>query len=103
DRRPLLQCGHAVATPAESLRSQDMSIRRFIASVMTVAVAMVLTAGPAPADPIGSGWTEIFPNYQLDEPPGLTRHTVTDGVHHMWVLDSDPSKYPGRDSGPHSE
>ena len=55
------------------------------------------------AAPIGSGWTEIFPKTQLDQPPGLVRHTVTNGVHHMWVLSTDPSKYPGRDSGPRSE
>ena len=84
-----------------------MSIRRFIAVAATAAAAVVLLAVPAPAaggaQPIGSGWTEIFPNTQLDEPPGLTRHTVTGGVHHMWVLATDPSKYPGRDSGPRSE
>jgi hypothetical protein len=63
-----------------------------------------LPAAPAYADPIGTGWTEIHPTYKVDQPPGLARHTVSSsGEHHFWIHDTDPSTYPGHDSGPRSE
>jgi hypothetical protein len=53
---------------------------------------------------IGAGWTEEFPDMNFDLPPHTTdRHTVTDGVDHFYVLDSDPSTFPGRDSGCRAE
>jgi hypothetical protein len=63
-------------------------------------------ASPVPGGgpvPVGSGWTEIFPRTKLDHPPGLVRYALTNGENHFWVLASDPSAYPGRDSGPRSE
>jgi alginate lyase len=56
-----------------------------------------------PGGPIGSGWTELFPKTKLDHPPNLMRYAFVGGEHHFWVLASDPSAYPGRDSGPRSE
>ncbi|MGW0197861.1 polysaccharide lyase family 7 protein, partial [Nonomuraea sp. NPDC003201] len=66
--------------------------------------------GPPPpaaraAGPIGSGWTEIFPTYSVHQPPDRTRHTydAATGEHHFWLYDTDPSTFPGQDSGPRSE
>jgi hypothetical protein len=53
--------------------------------------------------PIGDGWTEIFPVYKMDQPPGQNRHEIVDGEFHLWLFNSDASTYPGRDSGPRSE
>jgi hypothetical protein len=78
----------------------------------TVAAAGgVAVAGTAEADvnaaaatPIGTGWKEVSAtDYTIDQPPGRSRHTLTNGEHHFWLLKSDPSTYPGRDSGPRSE
>lgn len=69
----------------------------------TKTVSPAAATGAAATGPIGSGWTEIFPKTQLDQPPGKVRHTLTNGEHHFWVLSTDPSTYPGRDSGPRSE
>ncbi|MGW6499481.1 polysaccharide lyase family 7 protein [Nonomuraea angiospora] len=57
------------------------------------------------AGPIGSGWTEIFPSYSVHQPPDRTRHTydAATGEHHFWLYDTDPSTFPGQDSGPRSE
>jgi hypothetical protein len=63
----------------------------------------VALSGTAEAGPIGSGWTEISPDFKIEGPPGRTRHTETNGEHHFWILKTDPSTYPGRDSGPRSE
>ncbi|WP_322726066.1 polysaccharide lyase family 7 protein [Streptomyces spongiae] len=63
-----------------------------------------LSATPAAAAPIGSGWTEVSAAHNLHQPPDRTRHTVgSDGEHHFWLYDSDPSTFPGQDSGPRSE
>ncbi|MEU0843717.1 polysaccharide lyase family 7 protein [Streptomyces sp. NPDC005962] len=64
-----------------------------------------LSAAPAQASPIGSGWTEIDPGYTVHQPPDTTRHTYdsSTGEHHFWVYDTDPSTFPGQDSGPRSE
>ena len=67
------------------------------------AAAGLMPWGSAQADPIGSGWTEIFPSYSLHQPPGRTRHTLTGGEHHFWLYATDPSTFPGQDSGPRSE
>jgi hypothetical protein len=64
---------------------------------------MPLPPASEPAAPIGEGWTEIFPVYKMDQPPGQIRHTVTDGEFHLWLFNNDASTYPGRDSGPRSE
>ena len=53
--------------------------------------------------PIGSGWTEIFPSYHVDQPPGQIRHSLNGGEHHFWVSSTDASTFPGHDSGPRSE
>jgi hypothetical protein len=62
---------------------------------------------PAPRDPpvppIGDGWKELFPVYKVDQPPGQSRYTLTDGEFHMWLFNTDASTFPGRDSGPRSE
>jgi hypothetical protein len=53
---------------------------------------------------VGSGWTRYTASYKMDVPPDTgTRHTFSSGVHHFWINSSDPSTYPGRDSGPRSE
>lgn len=53
---------------------------------------------------IGKGWTEYSPSLSFDEPPnGQLRHTFSNGIHHFWVLKTDPSTFPGHDSGPRSE
>ncbi|ADI04051.1 hypothetical protein SBI_00930 [Streptomyces bingchenggensis BCW-1] len=64
-----------------------------------------LTAAPAEAAPIGSGWTEIDPGYTVHQPPDRTRHEYNSstGEHHFWLYDTDPSTFPGQDSGPRSE
>lgn len=63
-----------------------------------------LLARPALAAPIGTGWTEVAANYRVDQPPERTRHTLgAGGEHHFWIYATDPSTYPGRDSGPRSE
>jgi hypothetical protein len=59
--------------------------------------------GPTPGGAIGSGWTEIFPTYHVDQPPGQTRHSVNGGEHHFWIYSADKSTFPGHDSGPRSE
>lgn len=53
--------------------------------------------------PIGSGWTEVFPQLSYDQPPGQTRHTLINGEHHFWLFNTDESTFPGRDAGPRSE
>ena len=62
-----------------------------------------LVSPSALAGPIGSGWTEVDAAYSLHQPPGKARHTLTDGEHHFWLYDTDPSTFPGQDSGPRSE
>jgi hypothetical protein len=58
---------------------------------------------PGPA-PVGSGWMEVFPKHTVDFPPnGQTRYTEDNGKFHMWLLNTDPSTFPGRDAGPRSE
>jgi hypothetical protein len=58
---------------------------------------------PGPA-PIGSGWMEVFPMHTVDFPPnGQARYTENNGKFHMWLLNTDPSTFPGRDAGPRSE
>jgi len=53
---------------------------------------------------IGTGWTEYTPTLSYDVPPnGAVRHTFANGIHHFWVLKSDPDTFPGRDTGPRSE
>jgi hypothetical protein len=82
----------------------------FLAAVVAAGGIAVL-AGTAEADvsaaaapPIGTGWKEVSAtDYKIDQPPGRSRHTLANGEHHFWVLKSDPSTYPGRDSGPRSE
>lgn len=58
-------------------------------------------------DPIGSGWTEYFPEWTYHVPPNAEaygeRYTYEDGVFHLWVEDTDLSTFPGNDSGPRSE
>lgn len=56
-----------------------------------------------PVPPIGDGWMELFPVYKVDQPPGQSRYTLTDGEFHMWLFNTDASTFPGRDSGPRSE
>lgn len=82
-----------------------MRRRTLLAGGVALGTAAVpLLAQPAQAGPIGSGWTEIAADYKLDQPPGRTRHTLSpDGEHHFWIYDTDPSTYPGHDSGPRSE
>jgi hypothetical protein len=64
----------------------------------------VSVGGP---DPIGTGWTEYFPQWIYHVPPNADgygeRYTYQDGVFHLWVLDTDQSTFPGNDSGPRSE
>lgn len=79
---------------------------RRVANVVAVCALLTgaaVTPAQAAPDPIGPGWTEIFPKSKLDQPPGKNRHELINGEHHMWVLNTDPSTYPGRDSGPRSE
>jgi hypothetical protein len=53
--------------------------------------------------PIGTGWTEIHPQYTVDNPPGQTRYTISGNEIHYWLFNTDMSKFPGRDAGPRSE
>jgi hypothetical protein len=53
--------------------------------------------------PIGAGWTEIFPVYKVDQPPGQIRYTLSGTEFHFWLFNNDMSTFPGRDSGPRSE
>jgi hypothetical protein len=59
--------------------------------------------GGVAASPIGTGWTEIFPTYKVDYPPGQTRYTLSGDEFHFWLFNTDQSTYPGHDSGPRSE
>jgi hypothetical protein len=59
--------------------------------------------GGVAASPIGTGWTEIFPTYSVDNPPGQVRYTVTGDEIHYWLFNTDMSTYPGQDAGPRSE
>lgn len=80
------------------------ALRPTIASLVIATLLIPASAFAAvAADPIGSGWTKVPVTYKLDHPPGKTRHTVTNGEHHFWVIKGDPSTYPGRDGGPRSE
>ncbi|HUB66879.1 MAG TPA: polysaccharide lyase family 7 protein [Candidatus Methylacidiphilales bacterium] len=62
-------------------------------------------ADTPPTDvPIGAGWTEEFPKLKYDLPPKTTdRHTIQDGVNHFYILNTDPSTFPGHDSGCRAE
>jgi hypothetical protein len=60
-------------------------------------------AAPGSPEPIGAGWTEVFPSYKMDQPPGQVRYTLENGEFHLWLFNNDASTYPGRDSGPRSE
>ncbi|SEG77722.1 Alginate lyase [Nonomuraea solani] len=83
-----------------------MDRRAFLTAAGT---GLGLVALPRPAaaaaGPIGSGWTEISPGYSVHQPPDRTRHTLNTatGEHHFWLYDTDPSTFPGQDSGPRSE
>jgi hypothetical protein len=78
----------------------------------TVALLLVALLAAATTRPdkgadkliVGDGWTEEFPRIKYDLPPGTSdRHTVKDGVDHFYILDSDPSTFPGHDSGCRAE
>ncbi|MEU8617453.1 carbohydrate-binding protein [Streptomyces sp. NPDC048623] len=74
------------------------------AATAALAAAGLWTARPAQAVAIGSGWAEVSGDYKVHQPPNMTRHTVdSTGLHHFWLYDTDPSTFPGQDSGPRSE
>jgi hypothetical protein len=52
---------------------------------------------------VGAGWTEIFPVYKVDQPPGQSRYTLTGTEFHFWLFNNDVSTFPGGTSGPRSE
>lgn len=57
-----------------------------------------------PPDPLAAGWIEEHPAIKFDLPPNTTgRHTESAGLQHFFILDSDPSTFPGRDSGCRAE
>ncbi|MFJ8111647.1 polysaccharide lyase family 7 protein [Streptomyces sp. NPDC096132] len=64
-----------------------------------------LAAPAARAAPIGTGWTEVNPGFTLHQPPDRTRYEYlsSTGEHHFWLYSTDPSTFPGQDSGPRSE
>src|SRR5262245_16500976 len=71
--------------------------------ILATAVLVFGTALTAHAQ-IGSGWTQHFPSKNHDVADGIgTRYTNSGGVEHLWLFSSDPSAFPGQDSGPRSE
>jgi len=85
-----------------------MKRRTLLGAAATTGIGLTgwaLGQTPAHASPIGSGWTEINPGYTVHQPPDRTRHTYDSatGEHHFWLYDTDPSTFPGQDSGPRSE
>ncbi|MFD1543317.1 polysaccharide lyase family 7 protein [Nonomuraea guangzhouensis] len=82
-----------------------MRRRTFIAGTGALGLTAWGWPSAAYAAPIGSGWTEVSPGYTVHQPPDLTRHTydAATGEHHFWLYSSDPSTFPGQDSGPRSE
>src|SRR5262245_53641754 len=53
---------------------------------------------------VGVGWTQYFPS--LSYHGGVSqnqRYSKSGNVEHFWIYDTDPSAFPGSDSGPRSE
>ncbi|WP_265867760.1 carbohydrate-binding protein [Streptomyces sp. SKN60] len=87
-----------------------MDRRMFLAGGAAAGVTVALagaglwTARPAQASAIGTGWSEVSGAYKVHQPPNVTRHTAdSTGLHRFWLYDTDPSTFPGQDSGPRSE
>ncbi len=75
--------------------------RRFAAAL---AIASGLFVHSPSFAQVGTGWTAYAATLSNEVPPNTgTRYTFSNGVHHFWIFRSDPSTYPGRDSGPRSE
>ncbi|MFE5914937.1 carbohydrate-binding protein [Streptomyces wedmorensis] len=73
-------------------------------ATVALAGAGLWAARPAGAAAIGTGWSEVSGAYKVHQPPNVTRHTVDGtGLHRFWLYDTDPSTFPGQDSGPRSE
>ena len=67
------------------------------------AVAGILSLETASAQ-IGSNWTEYFPTKSYHGGVSQSqRYSISGNVEHFWVYDTDPSAFPGSDSGPRSE
>jgi hypothetical protein len=84
----------------------SLSVCALLRRIAQTGLLLALLAGVVPLGhaQIGSGWTQYTPTLTYDVPPnGQLRHTFSGGIHHFWVLKSDPSTFPGRDSGPRSE
>jgi hypothetical protein len=96
--------GLDASAPAPDADRADASPGSDAAASMDGVVGKTLpppeAGGPGP---IGDGWTEIMPTYSIDQPPGQVRYTLTGSEFHFWVMNSDMSTFPGRDSGPRSE
>src|SRR5215475_1384766 len=65
--------------------------------------ALLWAAGVARAQ-VGTGWTQYFPSMQYNGgEPQSSRYSKTGDVEHLWIYSTDPSAFPGEDSGPRSE
>ncbi len=74
-------------------------------TVKLLAVAAFLAGGLLVAQAqVGSGWTQYFPTKQYNSAlPQSQRYSVSGNVEHFWIYSTDPSEFPGHDSGPRSE
>ncbi|MBU6408802.1 MAG: hypothetical protein KGR98_00310 [Verrucomicrobia bacterium] len=65
--------------------------------------SLLLGAGIAQAQ-VGSGWTQYYPSKQYNGGVSQSlRYSISGDVEHFWVYNTDPSAFPGQDSGPRSE
>jgi hypothetical protein len=63
-------------------------------------LAGALTAGAQ----IGSDWSQYFPSKSYHGGVSQSqRYSISGSTEHFWVFNSDPSAFPGQDSGPRSE
>lgn len=72
--------------------------------VLGGAALLFLAAIPAAHAQVGYGWTEYFPSKQYNGGVAQSqRYTLSGDVEHFWIYATDPSAFPGQDSGPRSE
>jgi len=80
------------------------AIQTVITKTLLGAAALSLGVGLTVHAQIGSSWSEYFPSKTYNSAmPQSQRYSISGNVEHFWVFDTDPSAFPGQDSGPRSE
>ena len=70
----------------------------------TIAATICLSLSSVASAQVGSGWSEYTPTKHYDGGVAQSsRYSLSGDVEHFWIYNTDPSAFPGSDSGPRSE